>query len=692
MASANSISQFVDLDFDSIKNNLKAFLKTKDVLKDYNYEGSALSVLLDILAYNTQYNAYYLNMTANELFMDTAIQRTSVVSQAKLLNYTPTSRIAPQSTVNVVVGGVTDASLTMPRYTNFMSEAIDGVNYNFVNSDSYTVNVVNNVATFSNVVLRQGKSTTLNFTVDSAQNPKYIFSIPEENIDTTTLVVTVQESSTNTATTIYNKADDYLTIDEESLVYFLQEGDNNYYEVYFGDGIVGKKLSDQNIVKVNFIVTDSTLSHGANNFILLNTIGGYSNTQVFPLTEASNGAERETIESIKFQAPKNFAAQNRAVTKNDYMTLIQQNKLGITFDSVSVWGGEENDPPLYGTVFISLKPTGAYDLTTTQKQRLVEEVIKPISVLTVTPQIVDPDYVYVQLTINVYYDPNKTTQTSGQIQEGVKQSVLSFATNTLNTFNSTFNSYSLLTYIQNYSSSIITTDYEMRLQKKFYPNLSVATNYKFLFNTQLQKGVLTSGVGSSPGLTFKDPLNPALEINNVQIEEYPSLTYGVESISIINPGFNYQSTPTITITGDGTGATATATISAGSIRSVTVTNAGNNYTSAIATVTPAEGDLTGQLGALVVNLEGRYGTLRTFYNSNTAVKTILKQNVGTIDYNEGVVTLNSFNPIDIDNPLGNLTISVKPKTTTISSTYNRIITIDPYDSASVVVNVISQPQ
>jgi hypothetical protein len=439
-------------------------------------------------------------------------------------------------------------------------------------------------------------------------------------------------------------------------------------------------------------VTNSTLSHGANNFILLNTIGGYSNTQVFPLTEASNGAERETIESIKFQAPKNFAAQNRAVTKNDYMTLIQQNKLGITFDSVSVWGGEENDPPLYGTVFISLKPTGAYDLTTTQKQRLVEEVIKPISVLTVTPQIVDPDYVYVQLTINVYYDPNKTTQTSGQIQEGVKQSVLSFATNTLNTFNSTFNSYSLLTYIQNYSPSIITTDYEMRLQKKFYPNLSVATNYKFLFNTPLQKGVLTSGVGSSPGLTFKDPLNPALEINNVQIEEYPSLTYGVESISIINPGFNYQSAPTITITGDGTGATATASISAGSIRSVTITNAGNNYTSAIATVTPAEGDLTGQLGSLVVNLAGRYGTLRTYYNSNTAVKTILKENIGTIDYNEGVVTLNSFNPIDIDNPLGKLSISVKPKTTTISSTYNRIITIDPYDSASVVVNVIAQPQ
>ena len=692
MASANSLTQFIDLDFDSIKNNLKTFLRGQDTLKDYDYEGSAMSVLLDVLAYNTQYNAYYLNMIANEMFLDSSVQRGSVASQAKLLNYTPSSSIAPQATIILTMSGVTDASLTLPKYTNFLSEPIDGVNYNFINPNAYTVNVVNNTATFENVVLKQGRLSAFNFIVNSTENPKYIFEILDENIDTTTLSVLVQENSTNTTTQIYNKASDFLTIDGDSLVYFLQEGNNNYYEIYFGDGILGKKLKDGNIVKVSYISTEATLSHGANTFYLMDTVGGYSSSLVTPLTQATNGVQRETIDSIKFQAPKNFAAQNRAVTKNDYMTLIQQNNLGITFDSVSVWGGEENDPPLYGTVFISLKPTGAYDLTTTQKQRLIEEVIKPISVLTVTPQIVDPDYVYVQLTINVYYDPNKTTQTSGQIQEGIKQSVFSFATNTLNTFNSTFNSYSLLTYIQNYSSSIITTDYEMRLQKKFYPNLSVATNYKFLFNTQLQKGVLTSGVGSSPGLTFKDPLNPALEINNVQIEEYPSLTYGVESISIINPGFNYQSTPTIKIIGDGIGATATASISAGSIRSVTITNAGNNYTSAIATVTPAEGDLTGQLGALVVNLEGRYGTLRTFYNSNTAVKTILKQNVGTIDYNEGVVTLNSFNPIDIDNPLGNLTISVKPKTTTISSTYNRIITIDPYDSASVVVNVISQPQ
>jgi len=692
MASANSLTQFIDLDFDSIKNNLKTFLRGQDTLKDYDYEGSAMSVLLDVLAYNTQYNAYYLNMIANEMFLDSSVQRGSVVSQAKLLNYTPSSSVAPQATINLTISNVTGASLTLQKYTNFLSEPIDGVNYNFVNADAYTVNIVNNTATFENVVLKQGRQSAFNFIVDSTQNPKYTFEILDDKIDTTTISVLVQENSTNTTTQIYNKATDFLTINGDSLVYFLQEGNNNYYEIYFGDGILGKKLKDGNIVKVSYITTDSTMSHGANTFYLMDTVGGYSDGLVTPVTKASNGVQKESIDSIKFQAPKSFAAQNRAVTKNDYITLIQQNKLGITFDSVSVWGGEENDPPLYGVVFISLKPTGAYDLTTTQKQRLIEEVIKPVSVLTVTPQIVDPDYVYVQLTINVYYDPNKTTQTSGQIQEGVKQSVLSFATNTLNTFNSTFNSYTLLTYIQNYSPSIITTDYEMRLQKKFYPNFSISTNYKFYYNTPLEKGILTSGVGSYPGLSFKDPLNPALTITNVQIEETPSLTYGIESISVINPGFNYQSIPTIKIIGDGTGATATATISAGSIRSITVTNSGNNYTSAIATVIPAEGDLTGQLGALVVNLQGRYGKLRTYYNNNTAVKTILKDNIGTIDYVEGTVSLNNFNPIDVDDALGKLSLSVKPKTTTVSSTYNRIITIDPFDSSSVVVNVIAQPK
>ena len=214
MAGANSNIQITELDFNSIKTNLKTYLQSQDVLKDYNYEGSALSTLLDILAYNTQYNAYYLNMVANEMFLDTSLQRSSVVSYAKALNYTPKSAISPTAFINLTVNQVSDSSLTLPKFTNFMSEAIDGVNYNFVTVESKTVNVSSNTAVFSDVELKQGIPTTSKFTVDSATNPKYMFEIPESNVDTTTLGVVVQQSSSNSYSRIYNKATDFLSLDD----------------------------------------------------------------------------------------------------------------------------------------------------------------------------------------------------------------------------------------------------------------------------------------------------------------------------------------------------------------------------------------------------------------------------------------------------------------------------------------------
>ena len=201
MAGANSNFQMTDLDFNNIKTSLKTYLQSQDTLKDYNYEGSALSTLLDILAYNTQYNAYYLNMVANEMFMDTALQRDSVVSQAKLLNYIPKSSIAPEATINLVVNQVTDTSITLPKFTTFISEAIDGVNYNFVTADSNTVSVVNNTATFNNVKIKQGLPGSISYTVDSVTNPKFLFQIPDLGVDTSTLVVSVQTSSSNNPTT-----------------------------------------------------------------------------------------------------------------------------------------------------------------------------------------------------------------------------------------------------------------------------------------------------------------------------------------------------------------------------------------------------------------------------------------------------------------------------------------------------------
>jgi len=686
MASNTNI-QVASLDFSGIKQNFINYLQTQDTFKDYNFSGSALSTLLDVLAYNTQYNAFYLNMVANEMFLDSALQRSSVVSHAKLLNYVPRSAVGPVAVINLRFTGITTSTYTLPQYTNFRSEAINNVNYNYVTLNETTVPVTSNVASFTGIEIKQGTVQNYTFTVNSTTNPKYIFEIPDPNIDTSTLQVTVQQSVSNSAYQVFYSTTNYLELTPTDPVYFIQEATDGNYQIYFGDGILGQKLSDGNVVKISYVSTKGTSGGLANAFTLMTQFAPYTSVTITPYIAATQGEDKESIDSIKFQAPKAFASQGRAVTKNDYITLLQQNNLGIGFDAVSVWGGEENNPPVYGQVFISLKPTGAYDLTATQKQLIQNQVLKPYSVLTVQPTIVDPDYTYIQVTSNVLFNQSQTSMTPSALKTGIQQAIYGYAANNLNTFNSTFSSYDVLSTINNYDPSIITSDFKLNIQKKFYPTLGTSETYTLYYNSSLQKGMFQSGVSSTPAMQFVDPANNASIIDGVFIEEIPSSAGGVDSISILNPGFNYQYVPTINIVGDGTGATATATIVNGSISSITITSAGKDYTNAIANVVPAPNDTTGTNGALIVKLQGQIGTLRTYYNNTLNVKTILNANAGTIDYTNGIITLTNFNPVNIDNGLGQLTISTVPTTTIISSTFNRIITIDPYDPAAVSVTV-----
>jgi len=686
MASNTNI-QVASLDFSGIKQNFINYLQTQDTFKDYNFSGSALSTLLDVLAYNTQYNAFYLNMVANEMFLDSALQRSSVVSHAKLLNYVPRSAVGPVAVINLRFTGITTSTYTLPQYTNFRSEAINNVNYNYVTLNETTVPVTSNVASFTGIEIKQGTVQNYTFTVNSTTNPKYIFEIPDPNIDTSTLQVTVQQSVSNSAYQVFYSTTNYLELTPTDPVYFIQEATDGNYQIYFGDGILGQKLSDGNVVKISYVSTKGTSGGLANAFTLMTQFAPYTSVTITPYIAATQGEDKESIDSIKFQAPKAFASQGRAVTKNDYITLLQQNNLGIGFDAVSVWGGEENNPPVYGQVFISLKPTGAYDLTTTQKQLIQNQVLKPYSILTVQPTIVDPDYTYIQVTSNVLFNQSQTSMTPSALKTGIQQAIYGYAANNLNTFNSTFSSYDVLSTINNYDPSIITSDFKLNIQKKFYPTLGTSETYTLYYNSSLQKGMFQSGVSSTPAMQFVDPANNASIIDGVFIEEIPSSAGGVDSISILNPGFNYQYVPTINIVGDGTGATATATIVNGSISSITITSAGKDYTNAIANVVPAPNDTTGTNGALIVKLQGQIGTLRTYYNNTLNVKTILNANAGTIDYTNGIITLTNFNPVNIDNGLGQLTISTVPTTTIISSTFNRIITIDPYDPAAVSVTV-----
>jgi hypothetical protein len=411
---------------------------------------------------------------------------------------------------------------------------------------------------------------------------------------------------------------------------------------------------------------------------------------VTPVVSASQGSPKESIDSIKYQAPKAYAAQNRAVTKDDYITAIQKNNLGYSFDAVNVWGGQQNDPPVYGRVFVCMKPTGAYTITENQKAKLIKDVLKPISIMTVEPTIVDPDYTYIQITANVLYDPKKTTATGTQIKAAVRNVINNYAKATLNTFNSTFKASEFNNRINALDSSIITNEISIKLQKKFLPNLITPTTYKLYYGAELKKGMFLSGILSSPTVVYRNPLNLAQTIQGLFIEEVPSSTGGVESITVTNPGFGYQYPPTVTILGDGTGATAQAVVVNGVIREIKVLTKGTGYTSAIAKISNVSNDTTGTLGAATVTLEGKYGTLRTYFNDTLNVKTVFNGNIGTVDYNSGIVTLNAFAPISVDNPLGQLTLTATPATSIISSSYNRIITVDEFDPQSIIVNVTAK--
>jgi hypothetical protein len=689
MAGANSNFNITELDFDSIKTSLKNYMKDNGVLQDYNYEGSAISTLLDVLAYNTQYNAYYLNMVANEMFLDSALQRSSVVSHAKLLNYTPQSATAPRAQIDLVMNNVTTSSLTLPKFTSFLSEAIDGVSYKFVtlNSTTENTNLANNTVTFNDLVIKQGEPVTLSFIYDSAANPTAIFELSDTNIDTTTISVVVQQSTSNSSSQVFTLVDDYLALNGTTKAFFLQEATNGYYQIYFGDGILGEALTDGNVVSVSYIITSGTAATDANNFVLMDTISGFSSSTITPVQAATQGAEKESIESIKYTAPKSYAAQGRAVTKEDYIFLIQNNAGIFPIDAVNVWGGEENDPPVYGVVFVAIKPSGGYLLTQSQKSVIEEEIIKPISVLTVQPRIIDVDYNYLVINSNILYDPKLTTLTSSQLQTQTLTAIQRFAADTLNTFNSTFQLSTLISTVQSVSPSFITNDASITLQKRLVPSLTSSTTYTLKYGTPLKKDIFGKSISVTPTFQVIDVDNNSVVRDSVYLEETPSSTTYVESISISNPGFGYTSTPTVTILGDGTGATARATVVNGQVDSITMIDVGVNYTQAIVQITSTDGN--GSLASAVAVLAGNKGTLRTYYFENN-VKKILNANAGTVDYAQGVVTLTDFNPSAINSPLGVLSVQAVPTSTIVSSARDKIITLDNTDPNAININIVAK--
>ena len=669
-----------ELDFDAIKDNLKNFLRNQSEFTDYDFEGSGLSILLDILAYNTHYQAYYLNMVANESFLDTALLRDSVVSHAKTLGYTPASKKAASATVNLTVFDTdTDpGSLTIPKGTVFLSNQIDGKTYNFVTLQDTTVSKVGTDFYYENLEIFEGTLNTVTFTYDASNNLKSLFLLPDSNIDTSTIKVTVSPPASNSQST-YTLVSDLVDVTGDSEVFFLQEERSGRFQIYFGNGSVGKELQDGSSVRVEYLITNGFDANDAEIFVLAGAVSGFTNFDVDTTTPAANGADRETSDSIKYLAPLQYASQNRIVTKNDYELFIKKEYPNV--DSVSVWGGEEEIPPVYGKVFISIKPIGGFFISETEKTRIINEIILPKSVVTIKTEIRDSTFLYILTTSNVQYNPSKTTLTPDAFKNQIRNSILNYKNLNLNVFSSKFVTSKLdeaINYVD--STAIIGSETVIRVQRRIDPILNAASSYRVEYNIPLEKSTAQFKLSST-----------AFDINDVNgvrrtvsIEEIPKSDTGINSIEVTDPGYNYSEVPTVTITGNGFGATAVAIISNGKVERIDITNPGIDYTEATVTIT---GGGSGISAAALPILDTNVGTLRAIYYDALAEKQIVVPSFGTINYQTGVIDIGDVRILSVDAPDGLIRINCIPQNGIIETFRNNILTIDEDDPAAIQVNL-----
>ena len=469
-----------EYDFDAIKSNLKSFLQGQTSFQDYDFEGSSLNVLLDILSYNTHYLAYLANMSTNELYLDSADIRNNIVSLAKMIGYTPSSPRAPMASIDIQINNGSGTSVTMSKGTVFTT-TVENTSYQYVTNSDITITPSSGVYKFSSVPIYEGSLVTFKYTND-VNDVDQKFIIPSANADTSTLLVKIQNSSTDTTTNTYSLAGGYNSVDANSKVYFIQEGQDGKYEVYFGDGINGKALVDGNIVILEYIVTNKSVSNSASSFTLSGNVGGFSDVTITTISNSQGGSDGESDESIRHNAPLQYAAQDRAVTTTDYETLVQSiypNAL-----SVSAWGGEDDETPRYGIVKIGIKAASGSTLTETTKQDIVNK-LKPYNVASVSPQIVDPETTSVLLSSTVKYDSKSTTKSSDTLKSEITTAVTNYNTNTLQKFDAVYRHSKLTGLIDDVDTSILSNITTIKIRKNFTPTLSSSTKYDIYFRNAL---------------------------------------------------------------------------------------------------------------------------------------------------------------------------------------------------------------
>jgi hypothetical protein len=448
-----------ELDFDTIKSSFKEFLSSQEEFTDYNFEGSNFNILLNILAYNTHYEGFYQNMALNEAFLDSAVKRGSVASRGKELGYIPRSVKSSEIIVNVLATNLLPeeftSSMTLARGTRFRGvDATNTNSYYFVVTDSVTADINDDSFNFVNVKLKEGSLLYFNFQVNKNSNPNLIFEIPHDNVDTSTIRVRVQESAGSQNLQTYTFADNVYSVDSESFIFYLQENYRGKYEIQFGDGVLGKTLETGNIVLVDYLVSSGSAANGLSKIVGIDPIGVVSVDRaiISVLSPSSGGSSRESIESIRLNVPAFHAAQNRAVTVPDYIAFLIKNYGDL--EAINVWGGEDNDPPIYGKVFVSLKPMDGLFISDFEKKNIIKALLKDSGVATVTPEFVDPIFLFVACDVTIRFDETKTVNTSNTIKNYALARIDNYFSRLTRKFNQLFTRSNFLKELQSIDDSI----------------------------------------------------------------------------------------------------------------------------------------------------------------------------------------------------------------------------------------------
>lgn len=475
MATNNNITT-TELDFDNIKSNFKAFLRGQADLTDYDFEGSGLSILLDVLSYNTHYNALYTNLAVNESFLDSAVKRDSVVSRAFELGYLPRSATTARAIVNITISNVSGnpTTLVLSELTPFTT-MVNGTSYVFYTDASYTtINTAGNYV-FRNVALIEGTPLTQSYIVsDSAR-----YQISNTNCDISTLTVTVRDSANSSVVVPFNRAVDILSVTSTDAVFFLKEIENGQYEIQFGNGRIGKAVTNGNVIQLSYVVSSKGAANGAKAFAC-SLLGQSVISTVAP---SSGGADPETIEDIKHNAPLSFSASNRAVTSNDYKSILLSNFPNI--ESIQVWGGDESIPPSYGKVFISIAPKSSLALSINEKSIIKEEILKSRKMVSITPEFVDPFYLNINLNTTIYYDSKLTPLSAPQLISNVTNNILAYNETDLKKFESVFRYSKVLGIIDASDQAITSNITYLTVSRSVSPRFNVEANYVFHINNPL---------------------------------------------------------------------------------------------------------------------------------------------------------------------------------------------------------------